>query len=250
MKGWQLKNAAKDKLTGNYSEAILLTTIYGIFVIVSSVLSTIIMSYSPNSQNPLLDLLTAKLYPTGYIIGLFFSVLSEIILNVLKAGVSLFYLNMACGQTYSIRDLFHAFREQRTKYLLIALILTFMQFFFALPGYACDYFYLQNSSDQWMLLSSICRVVGQIVVLPFNLAFAQVFRILLDYPSLSAIGALQKSWRLMKGHKFRLFTLMFSFLPLEIVAIFTFGIGYLWLNPYINMSYTLFYLDLMNPKES
>ncbi len=249
-KRWQLKNAAKDKLVGNYSEAVLLTMIYGVFLIANSVINTVVMYYSPDKENVLRSILLAEITPTGYVMGLGISLVLGILLNMLKAGVSLFYLNMACGQTYSIRDLFQAFREHPSKYLLVSLVILLVQFFFSLPGYACDYFYLLNPSDQWMVLSYICRIVGQIIVLPFTLAWAQSFRLLLDYPSMSAVGALRKSWQLMKGHKGRLFVLQLSFLPLEIAAIFTIGIGYLWLSPYINMTYTLFYLDLMNPREA
>ncbi|MBR5248935.1 MAG: DUF975 family protein [Lachnospiraceae bacterium] len=249
-KRWQLKNAAKDKLVGNYSEAVLLTMIYGVFLIANSVINTFVMYYSPDKENVLLSILLAEITPTGYVMGLGISLVLGILLNMLKAGVSLFYLNMACGQSYSIRDLFQAFREHPSKYLLVSLVILLVQFFFALPGYACDYFYLMNPSDQWMVLSYICRIVGQIIVLPFTLAWAQSFRLLLDYPSVSAVEALRKSRQLMKGHKGRLFVLQLSFLPLEIAAIFTIGIGYLWLSPYINMTYTLFYLDLMNPQEA
>lgn len=247
---WQLKNAAKDKLIGNYSEAVLLTMVYGVFLIANSVINTFVMCYSPDNENLLLSMLFAEITPSGYLTGLGISLIIGILLNMLKAGVNLFYLNIACGQNYSIRNLFQAFREHPGKYLLVSLVMLLVQFFFSLPGYACDYFYLLNASDQWMMLSYICRIVGQIVVLPFTLAWAQSFRLLLDYPSMSAVGALRKSWQLMRGHKSRLFVLQLSFLPLELAAIFTMGIGYLWLSPYINMTYTLFYLDLMNPQEA
>ena len=51
----------------------------------------------------------------------------------------------------------------------------------------------------------------------------------------------------MKGHKWRLFKLELSFLPLQIICMLSFGIGNLWLNPYMRMTYTEFFLDLMSP---
>ncbi len=249
-KVWQLKNAAKDKLTGNYSEAVLLTMIYGLFLIANYVINAIALCYSPENENLLLSIFLAEYTPYGLLISRIISFVTGIFLNMLGAGIALFYLNIACSQTYSIKDLFHGFREKPIHYLTISLVMALVQFFFSLPGYACDYFYLANPSDQWMILSYVCQLVGQLVSLTFVLAWAQSFRLLLDYPTLSGIAALRKSWQLMRGHKKRLFVLQLSFLPLDLAASFTCGVGYLWLSPYKNMSYTLFYLDLMNPQES
>lgn len=245
-KRWQLKNLAKDKLAGHYSEAVLLTMVYGVFLIADYLINTILMcSTSEGDGNLLLRILFMEYSPSGYLIGLGVSFLTSILIGALGAGISLFYLNIACGQSYSIGNLFHAFKEHPNKYLLIALVQTLIQFFCSLPGYACNYFYLMNPSDQWMMLFYICQLVGQIVAYPIILGLSQSYRLLLDYPSLTARQAMVKSWRLMKGHKVRLFLLSFSFLPLEIAAIFTCGIGYLWLSPYMSMTYTLFYLELM-----
>ena len=53
----------------------------------------------------------------------------------------------------------------------------------------------------------------------------------------------------MKGNRKRLFLLELSFLPLMLLCILSFGIGFLWLEPYMQMTYTHFFLDLMNPRE-
>lgn len=242
---WQLKNMAKDKLRGNYSEAVLITFLYGLFLIAANVLDTFVMCSFSESDNPLLSVLLADITPTGYLLSIGISVLTGILLNLLKAGMNLFYLNLACGQQYSMKDLLHAFRNQPGKFALISLVLVLIQFFCSLPGYACNYFYLLNPSEQWMSLFYICSFVGQLVALPAVLGLSQCLRLLLDYPSLTASEALRKGWQLMNGHKARLFVLMLSFVPLQIVTAFTLGIGYLWLTPYMTLTYTLFYLDLM-----
>lgn len=247
---WQLKNLAKDKLTGNYSEAVLFTMVYGLFLIADYVISLLLMCYSPDSDGMLLRVLFMESTPYGYLMSLGVSFLTGILINALGAGICLYYLNMACGQPFSIKDMFHGFREHPNKYLLIAIVQALVQLFCSLPAYACNYFYLTNPSDQWMMLFYICQLVGQIVAYPVILGISQSYRLLLDYPSLSARQALVKSWRLMKGHKMRLFVLNLSFLPLEIAAIFTCGIGYLWLSPYMSMTYAQFYLDLMKAEET
>lgn len=246
-KRWQLKNKAKDSLKGKYSEAILITAVYGAFLIADYLVSSIVMCSSGNTRDTLIRMLSMEATTSGYLTSLGISFLTSILLSALTAGISLFYLNLACGQPFSLRDLFVSFREQPGKYLLLSLVQTLISFFFSIPGYACDFFYLIQPSAQWMLLSYVCQLVGQLVSLPIVLGLSQCYRLLLDYPSLSVKEVLIRSFRLMKGHKGRLFVLELSFLPLEIAAIFTCGIGYLWLSPYMNMTYTYFYLDLMNP---
>ena len=247
-KRWQLKNLAKDRLTGNYSEAVLLTLIYGVLAIANSVLNTVLMC-SASGESTLMRILFMQITPSGYLISLGVSFLTSILFSLLQVGMAFFYLNIACKQPYSLKDLFIAFREQPGKYVLISLVISVVQFFFALPGYACDYFYLINPTDQWMFLSYVCQILGQLITIPIVLALAQSYRLLLDYPSLSAKEAMVKSCHLMKGHNGRLFVLELSFLPLQIAAIFTCGIGYLWLSPYMHMTYALFYLDLMEKQD-
>lgn len=245
-KRWQLKNMAKDRLAGKYSEAVLITAVYGACLIAEYFLTAFLMCSSTSLNETLIRLAFMNATPSGYTTSLAVSFLIDILISALTAGTSLFYLNIACGQPFSVRDLFLAFREQPGKYLLIALVQTLIQFFFSLPSFACNYFYLLQPSRQWMLLFYICQLVGRLAALPIVLALSQSYRVLLDYPSLSAKEAMAGSCRLMKGHKGRYFMLMLSFLPLEIAAAFTLGIGYLWLCPYMNMTYTYFYLDLMS----
>ena len=41
-----------------------------------------------------------------------------------------------------------------------------------------------------------------------------------------------------------------SFLPLAILCILSIYIGFLWLTPYMQMTYACFFLDIMNPRET
>lgn len=68
--------------------------------------------------------------------------------------------------------------------------------------------------------------------------------ILKDNPELSANEAINLSQKMMKGHKFDLFWLMLSFIGWGILGIFTLGIGYLWLMPYMYTALAAFYQDV------
>ena len=73
--------------------------------------------------------------------------------------------------------------------------------------------------------------------------FIQAYYLLLDFPQYNAMELMKLSFRIMKGHKWELFCLQMSFLPLGFLCLLSFGIGSLWLVPYMNMTQTLYFLD-------
>ena len=68
--------------------------------------------------------------------------------------------------------------------------------------------------------------------------------ILEEHPELGANEAIDHSRAMMKGHKFDLFWLILSFIGWGFLCLFTFGIGYLWLIPYMSTSISAFYEDV------
>ena len=96
----------------------------------------------------------------------------------------------------------------------------------------------------------IALAIGLCVYLPLSLGIALSFYLMFDFPQKSGKEILLLCWRLMKGKKLRLLYLEFSFLPLLLLSILSFGIGLLWLQPYMQMTYTFFFLDLMNPRRA
>ena len=81
------------------------------------------------------------------------------------------------------------------------------------------------------------------------LAFSMTDYIIADHPELNATEALDKSQEMMRGHKWRLFCLLFSFFGWFILSLLTFGIGLIFLFPYINTTIAYFYVDLKNEKK-
>ena len=63
------------------------------------------------------------------------------------------------------------------------------------------------------------------------------------------MDAINQSKEMMNGHKSKLFLLWLSFIGWAILASIPFGIGFLWLTPYIQTSMANFYDDLKNAAE-
>lgn len=76
------------------------------------------------------------------------------------------------------------------------------------------------------------------------LAYSQALFILADEPDLAAMDALRKSEAMMNGNKTKFFLLHLVFMLLSIACIFTLGIGFLFLFPYIQVTKAKFYIEV------
>ena len=86
----------------------------------------------------------------------------------------------------------------------------------------------------WFLLLFIPGII-------MSYAYSMTFYILEEHPEMSPIDAIKASRELMKGHKWELFCLQFSFIGWIILSVFTLGIGSLFLSPYMLASEYAFY---------
>ncbi|MEF9923843.1 MAG: DUF975 family protein [Muribaculaceae bacterium] len=93
----------------------------------------------------------------------------------------------------------------------------------------------------YTLLWSLLLIIPGIIA---SLRYSMTYFIMIDNPSLSASQAIDKSCEMMYGHKWDLFCLCCRFIGWSILCIFTFGIGYLFLLPYMQTSFTLFYRQI------
>ena len=70
--------------------------------------------------------------------------------------------------------------------------------------------------------------------------------ILADDPEISSKDAFKKAKQMMKGNKWRLFKLEFSFIGGFVLCVLTLGIGTFFLIPYLNAANAEFYVELKN----
>ena len=83
--------------------------------------------------------------------------------------------------------------------------------------------------------------IGSIIL---SYAYRMVPYLLNDYPELSPREAMKISRQMMKGYKWYLFILDFSFIGWILLSIITLGIGTLFVVPYMETATALFYEDL------
>lgn len=93
-----------------------------------------------------------------------------------------------------------------------------------------------------IVIAGCCLFLVPGIILAF--AYAMVPFILHDHPELSVTDTLQMSRVMMTGHKWELFLLYLSFIGWALLCILTLFIGYLWLEPYMQMTTVKFYEQL------
>ena len=74
--------------------------------------------------------------------------------------------------------------------------------------------------------------------------YAMIPYILADKPELSTSEAFLWSKKMMSGNKFRLFKLELSFIGWQFLCLFTFGIGFMFLQPYMNAAKAEFFMEV------
>ena len=145
--------------------------------------------------------------------------------------------------------IYYGFKNQPEKAILIQVYQTLLYFACMLPGVACAVLGIAMQQYGVVGVGGILLALSGIVIMYLALAFSQAFYLLHDFPDASAQALLKMSAKIMKGYKFKLFCLLCSFIPLLLFAFLSFGIGLLWVQPYMNAATAEFFLEVMRARE-
>ena len=145
--------------------------------------------------------------------------------------------------------LFYAFKNQPDTFILTCgfrYLITLIWFvpallkFLQLPMETMEFAELPGA-----LLPVLGLVLaGAVPAVLFALPFCLTNYILLDDPYCSATEALRTSFALTKGRRKRILFLWLSFLPMLLLCIGSYGLGFLWVRPYYHTTMSQFYIEL------
>lgn len=145
------------------------------------------------------------------------AIASLLIGGPLALGFAMFALSISRNQQAEIGQLFKGFNNFGTAlgaYLLVALFTLL-----------------------WMLLLIVPGIIAA-------LSYSMTYYILVDNPEMGANAAIDKSKQMMYGYKWKFFCLGLRFIGWALLCVLTFGIGFLWLMPYMQVSVSKFYDDI------
>ncbi len=228
----ELKRLAKVQLQGKYGTMIGALILQELLVLFATGILSMLLPGTDTLSNILYYILT-------FIV--------QLIAGILQAGVSFLYLKAACGMQCSVGDIFYCFKHSPDKAIKIEFVLAIINAVCMLPSDILTWKYPLTSLtdyDEIAMMYSVTLLCMMVYVV-ITLAFTPVFYMMLDFPNYTVKDILKKSIEVMKGNKMRYFLLDLSFIPWMFVGFLTCGIGLLWIIPYMNMTSTNFYLDLM-----
>ncbi len=231
----ELKSIAKQNLLGKYG------TVIGAMLIVE-IITFVISIIASNTVS--LD----TIY--GMIIYYAITIIVELISSVFVIGQISIYLNIACERPCKVSDVFSGFKQHPDKAIMIQFILLLISVGCIIPfGISAGIYYVTQNSI-FILAISLLGVTGAIFILYFMLTYSQTFYLLLDFPEYTVKELLSLSKEVMKGHKGRLFYIYVSFIPIFLLGLLSCGIGLFLIIPYLNMTLTQFYLNLIECREA
>ncbi|WP_046174485.1 DUF975 family protein [Domibacillus indicus] len=125
------------------------------------------------------------------------------------------WVDLSRGQKIGFAQLIEPYKTMFGKSILVSLLQGLFLFF-------------------WFLLLFVPGIVK-------SFSYMMTYYILRDEPGLSPLQAITKSRRMMKGHKGEAFVLGLSFIGWILLGIVTLFIGFLWIAPYMSVTYAHFY---------
>ena len=221
MKASDIKFLAKDRLSGNKFIAIVAGFIASIFGATGVGTGSVSLNTSTESEIPLgsaeAEALLEKLLPVLVGVGIFTIVYAIVMLfigSAVSIGYAQFNQDIVNYVKPEIKTLFSKFSQMKTA--VVAYLMVFVRVFF---GY--------------------CLFIIPGIIAGYK--YAMVSHVLAENPELSAREALQRSKELMRGNKWRLFCLHFSFIGWDILTVLTLGLLGLWVVPFKAASNAVFY---------
>ncbi len=206
-------------------------------------------------------------------------VISCLIAGPLSLGFALFGLSLSRHEDAKLTQIFQGFKRFGVAfgaYVLIALIVFLWAlfgiiifiaaaivvglFYFDLSSFSMmthefegygfqEYIALLGDGSQGLMIISLGLIGFLLLLTPsmmVALGYSQTFFVIAENSRIDSLEALQASKTMMKGHLWRYAYLVSRFIGWMILGVLSLGIGFLWILPYMNISYAHFYDDLKN----
>ena len=214
-----IRRVARENLSGNWGLSIgacLLAAIMGGMLIGGSFLPQLNIHMENQDIESWEEFFRVTLGSTTFSVNTI-NLVHFILGGVIQLGYAQFLLKQYNRASFEVKDLFSQFERFGQAFLqrfLRILYTSLWSLLFIIPGIVKSYAYAMT---------------------PFIMA---------ENPEMTASEAITASKEMMDGHKGELFTLDLTFIGWDLLCLLTLNIGHLWLNPYKNAAYAVFYKDL------
>lgn len=245
----ELKRRSKSVLSGNYNLAVCCMLIMGIvliviyiFLITALFLMGMIFFAAPEGP-PVYRKFSVMI---SFMVLLFITVVQFSLTAVLLNFGSLrLLLNLGTGQPASMKDLIFAFSHKPYRFLGLFAIFYSAGLAMGIPYYVVSIVsYVTHRIAVMVMLQVLMYLLLLIGTCVFCLNFNLAGILLAEQPERTVIGCFRESRQLMRGNKGRMFYMWLSFLGMILLCMGSWGLGFLWVIPFMTETHVQFYLDL------
>ncbi|SDZ32364.1 DUF975 family protein [Thermoactinomyces sp. DSM 45892] len=218
----ELKQQARQSLQGNWRKSMIVVALTTILSALPSWIEMMVRPEDYFDPTYIVDYMS-MFQPSSF--GVFSFLWYLLIPGAVVLGLAGFFLHLIRRNSATETDTFEFFTNLSKfgKSVLYNVLITVYVFL-------------------WCLLLIVPGIIRSI-------SYAMTPYIMQDHPEYSVNQAISKSIQMMAGYKWQFFLLQLSFLGWIILAICTFGIGLLWVFPYIQATNTHFYEQRKNENE-
>lgn len=237
----EIRKTARESLTGRWGKAALLVLVFNLIMFAISFVGGILSSI------PLL--------------GSFVSIGLLVVEVPIMFGMIISFTKFKRGEEVSYTDFLNTgFSNFGRSWgivgnillkLILLLVLAFvfiMMFSFSTAFSLTSAIIGSNFGTIGFSFFGVVGLIGYLVCLilliPRGYLYALSFFVAYDNPNMTTKEAVEESEKLMRGHRWNLFWLYLTFIGWSFLCIFTLGLGFLWLYPYIMVSTVVFYESL------
>lgn len=226
----ELKRIARGNLDGHYANLIR------IFVFCNLIVSLLEMPFS---------MMTNEIYfSTQNIIYYIATILIGIAAVVLTAGQYRLHLGLARTGEMHLSEVFIPLKYHSNQFILTELLLFGISLIAMLPMFGGIYLaYISQELVDYMIAIAL-TFVSIVISTYISLTFDLVYFVMIDDENLSMMQALNVTKTMIVSHRKRYLYMQLSFLGMLLLVGLSFGIGMLWVQPYMIQTTTLFYLDV------
>ena len=226
----ELKRIARGNLQGNFAKLIR------VFVFCNLRISLV--------ETPFSMMTNEVPFSTPNLIYFAALILITIVSVVLTVGQYCLHLRIARGGEMHLSEFFYPIKYDANRLILAETALWLIRVLGLIPaagGVALIYFY--DTTSMYLIALGLF-ILSLILIMFIEISFGLTYFTLIDNEELSVGKALKKTLEQIRTHRARFLYLEFSFIGMYLLVFLTFGIGFLWVQPYVIQTTTIFYLDI------
>ena len=245
----ELKAIARRRLSKHNGIMISATvlTLLMILTLVMTEAAIMVMGIDPGSAGSMEELMKGFMEPKPMLMSYGLSLIISLLAQIIYTGYKRMCLLTAADLKPSLADLFFPFKYNPDKIIILGFLVWAAS---SLGGLSSLFDVFGGGmtagrvSGGAFFAGMLLEVFFAAVTILVNVYMFPAYYIYLEDPQKPVIDIIRESIAMMRGNVFRFIYLTLTFAGWFVLVLFTYGIALIYVAPYLNTAYSLFYRDL------